>query len=226
MFYVYQLPYPCSVKKLAFSLILVATLFMLSMSVRRSTVDGELLRIAQEYQTYSLYDANANWTYSFCEPMTNPYKGDTMHMSFADPKKSPHGNLIYKLYVKNPEVYNSFKVQPEGQVLIKEVWNVRKLDRENDTVVNKNSHNPDSTKTIPLYLNINDREYYTPTTRKQLFIMYKTKPSKENDKGWWYGIVDIEQGIKKATVIESMKINRCVQCHQYNKTDRIFGATY
>jgi len=210
-------------KKLTVSLLIVSCILLLSMTIRTPTVDQELLRISQEYQTYTLYDANANWTYSFCEPMTNPFKGDTMHMSFADPKKSPHGNLIYKLYVKDISTYNAGIVQPEGQVLIKEVWNVRKLDYENDTVVNKRSHNPDSTKFIPLYLNINDREYYTPTTRKQLFIMYKVKPSKDNDQGWWYGIVDIEKGVGEAKVLESMKINRCVQCHQYNKTDRIFG---
>src|SRR5687768_4775163 len=111
-------------KKLTVSLLIVSCILLLSMTIRTPTVDQELLRISQEYQTYTLYDANANWTYSFCEPMTNPFKGDTMHMSFADPKKSPHGNLIYKLYVKDISTYNAGIVQPEGQVLIKEVWNV------------------------------------------------------------------------------------------------------
>ncbi len=211
-------------QKLTISLAIITAISLLSMTLQTPTVDQELIKIAQEYETYTLYDANANFTYVFCEPMTNPFKGDTMHISYADPKKSPHGNLLYKLYVKDIDVYNATKVQPEGQVVIKEVWNTRRLDRDNDTVVNMLSHTPDSTKHLPIYLSFNDREYYTPVNRKQLFIMYKTKSSDENDKGWWYGIVDIEKGTEKAKVIESMKINRCIQCHQYNKTDRIFGG--
>jgi hypothetical protein len=77
---------------------------------------------------------------------------------------------------------------------------------------------------IPAMLSMKDRWYYTPTTRHSLYIMYKTKPTKENDEGWIYGIVNIEKGVEKAVVIESMKINRCIKCHQQNKVDRIFGS--
>jgi hypothetical protein len=211
-------------KKFLVFVSIILSIALTSMISKKFTVDEELLRISNEYRTYQLYDSQAHWTYSYCEPMTTPYKGDTLHMSFADPKKSPHGNSLYKLYVKDEKAYATHgAVQPEGQVLIKEVWNVRMLSYENDTVKNKTAWNRDTTITVPVYLNPNDHQYYTPTTRKQLFIMYKVKPSKENDEGWWYGIVDIEQGVEKSSVIESMKINRCVKCHAVNKYDRIFG---
>lgn len=206
-------------KKFTALLAIVFSGFLLSWTFRyQLTVDEELIRITNEYQTYSLYNTMDHWTIAFCEPYVAPgIRGDTLHMSHADSKKSPHGDKIYKLYVKDEAAYsNRLDKQPEGQVLIKEVWNVRPV-MSADSVTNGQLNALRSMK---------DGWYYLPTTRKALYIMYKTKPSKENDEGWWYGIVDIEQGAENAKVIESMKINRCIKCHQQNKVDRIFGDPY
>lgn len=202
-------------KKLTVSLVLVSCILLLSMTIRTPNVNDELLCISREYQSYNLYNSLHYWTLAYCEPMTLAYdQEDTLHMSKADPKKSPHGDRLYKLYVKDLEAYRtSWEKQPEGQVLIKEVWNVRPV-MDSDSALNNKVVNKRSMK---------DHWFYTPTTRKALYIMYKTAPSEENDEGWWYGIVDIESGVENAKVIESMKINRCIKCHQQNKTDRIFG---
>ncbi len=203
-------------KKLVVLLFIIFSVFLLSWTFyHQPSVNDELIRISKEYQTYGLYNSMDYWTITYCEPYYGPgVRGDTLHMSLADEKKSPHGNKLYKLYVKDKEAYRkNFEKQPEGQVLIKEVWNVRPVSTMDS--VNNNL--------LPYKLSFNDHWYYTPTTRKQLFIMYKTQPSSENDEGWWYGIVDIEKGVENAKVIESMKINRCIKCHQQNKTDRIFG---
>jgi hypothetical protein len=211
-------------KKILFFLVIMVAVFFLSLSFRTLTVDDELIRISQEYNTYTLYSSsedpnspNYKWAISLCEPMySHGVYGDTLHISAPGENKSPHGNKLYKLYIKDWEAYSKKTgPQPEGQVLIKEVWNVRAVDFDNDSIGNY---------TLPVMRSLNDGLMYTPTTRKQLFIMYKTAATQENDNGWWYGIVDIEKGAEKATVIESMKINRCVKCHAETKYDRIFGA--
>jgi hypothetical protein len=203
-------------KKLFTSFLLILSVFLLSMTLRSVDVNNELLRISKEYTSYALYNTQNYWTITLCEPYIDMgSKGDTLHMSLADPKKSPHGDKLYKLYVKDEKAYtNNLDKQPLGQVIIKEVWNVR-------TVLSADSISNDL---IPTMRSMNDGRFYTPSTRKTLFIMYKTQPSEENDEGWIYGIVDIEKGIEQAQVLESMKINRCIKCHQQNKIDRIFGS--
>jgi hypothetical protein len=203
-------------KKLATAFLLILSVFLLSMTLRRSGVDDELLRISNEYTSYSLYNTQNYWTIALCEPHIDMgSRGDTLHISLAEPKKSPHGDKLYKLYVKDEMAYtNQLEKQPVGQVIIKEVWNVR-------PVLDVDSATQDL---VPAMRSMNDGRFYTPTTRKTLFIMYKTQPSEENDEGWWYGIVDIEKGVEHAQVLESKKINRCIQCHQQNKIDRIFGS--
>jgi len=205
-------------KKILVFLFLILSIALLSMAIRTNPVDEELLKIAKEYRTYSLYNNENYWTLELCAPMRFPsQEGDSLHISAADPDKSPHGNKLYKLYVKDLKAYERhWEKQPEGQVLIKEVWNTR-IVLDEDSV--------DKGKVVAKRSLI-DREFYTTTTRKELYVMYKTKPSEENDEGWWYGIIDIEQGTDKAKVIESMKINRCIKCHQQNKADRIFGNPY
>ena len=202
-------------KKFFFTLCCILSVFLISFAYKHYTVNDELLKITREYRNYTLYNSKDYWTIAYCEPYYGPGdRGDTLHMSTADVKKSPHGDKLYKLYVKDLAAYrNEFEKQPEGQVLIKEVWNVRRVSGDSvlhEQVVGKRS--------------FNDGLFYASTIRKELYIMYKTTPSEENDEGWWYGIVNIEQGTEKATVIESMKINRCVKCHAENKHDRIFGS--
>lgn len=196
--------------------LVLSGMFLWSFTVKVFTVDEELLKIAKEYRTYNLYNGNLTWTIALCEPYSPPYMAiDSLQISRANSEKSPHGDKLYKLYIKYPEAYTQrINPQPDGQVLIKEVWNVKEVDCDNDSVKNG---------LMAAKMSMITHRCYTTDTRKQLFIMYKTTPSKENDKGWWYGIVDIENGAENATVIESMKINRCVKCHQETKYDRIFG---
>jgi hypothetical protein len=203
-------------KKALLAFWITVPIMFISMIPADKTVDDQLLAISKEYLSYELYNRNDYWTISLCEPYyySPSIIEDTLQFSHAG-STSPHGDKLYKLYTKYKEAYHKkLEDQPEGQVVIKEVWNVRQVPYGNDSIENNK---------LLVKRSMNDLMYYTPSTRKQLFIMYKAKPTAENDKGWWYGIVDIEKGADNAEVIESMKINRCVACHEKTKHDRMLG---
>lgn len=191
-------------------------------SFRRSSdpID-KLARIAKEYKQYECYkkytpDADStqyNWTIVTCR-WPGHYKIDTSFISEADKSTSLHGNKLYKLYIKDyrPYVLNRPEGQPKGQVIVKETWNVREIvyDSSNHTIQQMQSRN--------------DGKWYTPTTVSELFIMYKERERTDNDKGWNYGTVSIEDKNKRPMLLNDMKISTCVGCHKGTKYDRIFGV--
>lgn len=187
--------------------------------------ESQLIEIASNYKSYS-QDVNArivvtdsskyNWTIALCTYMGEDIMGyhreiDSTFISRANDSISPHGNKLYKLFVKDQDSYNYiFNQQPIGQTLVKETWNVRKISNDS----------------VSLFRNAvkskNDNNWYVPTNVSQLFIMFKEDPSDINDKGWVYGIVDIE-GKRKPKVLDQGKISSCISCHQGTKYDRLFG---
>jgi hypothetical protein len=203
-------------KKVLLGFGIIIPVMLIGMIPVGNTVDDELLKVGREYRSYPLYNTHDYWTLTLCAPYYGPgMVEDTLHISQA-PMKSPHGNNLYKLYVKDKEAYHKkLDEQPVGQVVIKEVWSVREVAFDNDSI---------KENTLAVMRSFNDGKYYTPSSRKQLFIMYKTKPAKGNADGWWYGIVDMEKGTDHMRVIESMKINRCMKCHEEAKKDRMLGT--
>ncbi len=179
---------------------------------------------------------------------------DTMQFSHAPFYASPHGDKLYRLFVKDFNAYSQkLSPQPIGQVLVKEVWEVKEVigtQQEHvsfpilsmapifgDTTISKRSPVAQDSikaaaKTLPddqeyyYYQKVvrNDKwQFYTPKRKIELFIMYKTTPSETNDLGWVYGTMDISEGLDKGKVIQFGPINKCVKCHAETKYDRIFG---
>ncbi len=187
-----------------------------------------LSEIAKEYKSYRQFNntrlivtdsSKYKWTIALCVQPNNPalgvhYKKDSLFISKADPLESPHGNKLYRLFIKSYTDYINLsgKPQPIGQVIVKETWNVKEIvyDSSNTAIHQVQSKN--------------DGKWYTPVSASELFIMYKEKENPENDKGWVYGIVDIEAGKEKPVVLYNGKISSCMSCHTATKYDRIFGV--
>jgi hypothetical protein len=173
-----------------------------------------------DYQTVITDSAKYKWTIGMCSVPKDMdkergfhFKTDSSFISKADPAHSPHGNKLYKLYVKDYLSYsgNTPKGQPIGQVIVKETWNVKEVayDSLNKGMVQVQSRN--------------DGKWYTPTTVSELFIMYKETENADNDKGWNYGTVSIEDKNAKPMILNDRKLSTCIGCHTQTKYDRIFG---
>lgn len=185
-----------------------------------------LKQIVEEYKSYSLYQdsskkdtATLQWTIALCAAPATGNKQllqhiDSFYHSKADPVLSPHGNKLYKLYIKDSVAYfdHLIKKQPLGQVLVKETWNTRPVSGDS------------LSRTAIAMQNRNDGKWYVPTTVSELFIMYKEKERPGNDKGWVYAIVNLERKKQKPEVITTGKISTCMSCHKATKYDRLFGA--
>lgn len=186
----------------------------------------QLLKISSEYKSYrQVYTSKTTvidsskykWTIYLCRYPGKESAGyytehENSFYSKADSSASPHGNKLYKLFVKDLTSYQSIEeMQPIGQTLVKETWNVQKIE----------------TDSVRFYadakLNLNDSTWYRPTTISQLFIMYKEEKNKRNDQGWVYGIVDVENK-SKPKVLSQGNISSCIKCHKNTKYDRLFGS--
>ena len=69
-----------------------------------------------------------------------------------------------------------------------------------------------------------DAKFYTPTTVSELFIMYKEAESKDNDQGWVYGSVRLEEKNAIPLIYNHAKLSSYISCHSKTKYDRIFGV--
>jgi Cytochrome P460 len=207
---------------------LVSLIVLLNLSFgKKKTKRDKLKKIAKEYMYYEQKkklqiivtdSAKYKWTIALCKAPKNfdmgwHYKRDSLFISNADSVKSPHGNKLYQLFIRNRDAYSlaDRDTQPIGQVIVKEVWNVQAI--QHDT----------SKHSLSQIQSSNDGKWYTPTTVSQLFIMYKEKQDSTNDKGWVYGIVDIEDNKPKPVVLFEGKISTCMSCHANTKYDRMFG---
>ena len=200
---------------------------------KKETQKERLLQISEEYKAYARYDntrmvitdsAAWNWTISLCTttPQTSPYKSsgtqiivDSLHISKPNMASSPHGNKLYKLFVQDIKSYRdtTLKFQPLGQVIVKETWNVKAVSKDSVSKLNAS-----------VKQSMNDGNWYSPTTVSELFIMYKEHKSENNDEGWVYGIINLEDKIEAAKILEKGKISSCIGCHSGTKYDRIFGG--
>ena len=187
--------------------------------------EKRLIEIASNYTTYS-QDINGKlvvtdstkykWTIALCAYMGEDVMGyhheiDSSYFSRANDSISPHGNKLYKLFVKDQKSYDYiFNSQPIGQTLVKETWKVKQIPRDSLAYFKDAKQSS------------NDGNWYVPTQVSQLFIMFKEEPSELNDKGWVYGIVDIE-GNTKPKVLSQGNISSCISCHKGTKYDRLFG---
>lgn len=188
--------------------------------------ETQLIAIANEYKTYSqdvsvrtvVTDSSKyKWTIALCayhgeDIMGYHHEFDSTFFSKADTAVSPHGNKLYKLFVKDQSSYDFIsRTQPIGQTLVKETWNIKEVDQDSSSLY------------TDAILSENDGKWYRPSTVSQLFIMYKEEPNESNDNGWVYGIVDVES--KSAPkVLSRGKISSCISCHKGTKYDRLFGS--
>jgi len=207
------------------SFLLVLFTFLLFGFVVLDDRDNQLTVIASEYQTYSrnvdarivVTDSSKyEWTIALCgyygeKTMGYHHEVDSTFFSNADSIVSPHGNKLYKLFVKNKSSYEFLSAaQPIGQTIVKETWNVKLISEDSLSLYDN------------AVLSKNDNHWYVPTTVSQLFIMYKETPSESNDDGWVYGIVDVESSASPK-VLSKGNISSCISCHKNTKYDRLFG---
>lgn len=171
----------------------------------------KLLQIAKEYKTYSAYAKySLEWTVAGCRaPMTFSEIDSVHFFSKAEPELTKHGNKMYKFFISDIQSYKdtTLKNQPFGQVLVKETWNIKEAKTSTEKLSAKQSEN--------------DGKWYIPTTVSELFIMYKEEENENNDKGWVYGIVNLEN--EEVKILTNGKISSCISCHKGTKYDRIFG---
>jgi carboxylesterase type B len=212
--------------KLHVSLIVLLSVFLVGFVLVDSR-DEQLIEIAGEYQSYkqevdfSRYVKDSSvyeWTIALCSDVGGgskqfkyEFKHDSTFISNADAKYAPHGNKLYKLFIKDRSSYGNITLtQPVGQTLVKETWNVEEVHKDSVGLF----YDAKQSK--------NDSKWYRPTTVSQLFIMFKEEPDETNDEGWIYGIVDIENG-GPPKVLDQGKISSCIGCHKNTKYDRLFG---
>jgi hypothetical protein len=216
------------------SLILASLLIIacISLHFNDSKPGLRLLVVANEYKDYSLitqlnpqrkdslfpliHYEEFQWTIQLCTPQARNdtefihFKFDSLQFSDANQALSPHGDQLYKLYVKDMAAYLDIEAgQPIGQVLVKETWNVEEVPLYKRTEVGA-------------VQSMKDSLWYRPSTLSKLFIMYKEEPSVENDEGWVYGIVDVENG-GAPQILDKGNISSCIACHRGTKYDRMFG---
>ncbi|HEV7782959.1 MAG TPA: cytochrome P460 family protein [Chitinophagaceae bacterium] len=198
----------------------------------RLTTGGKekLIQISKEYKKYQQHrdvqlvvtdSSKYKWTITLCDrPKDDPDMGwhpkiDSTFISKANASLSPHGNKLYKLYIKEYGDYiqNAPTGQPAGQVIVKETWNVKEIIYDS------------LNKTIDRVQSKNDGKWYTPTTVSELFIMYKENEGPGNDKGWVYGVVNVENPKERPVVLNNIRNSTCINCHAGTKYDRIFGPS-
>ncbi len=187
--------------------------------------EDKLLNIAKEYKSYNqkvsgeliITDtAKYEWTVAMCVTMSEEESGYHIKMDssfFSRPMaaKSPHGNKLYQLFIKNKSAYDEIQTdQPIGQTLVKETWDVQQVNIDSLT------HYLDAVQSE------NDSNWYRPVSVAELFIMFKEEPSKENDQGWVYGIVDLKNE-SEPKILSQGNISSCISCHKDTKYDRLFG---
>ncbi len=185
-----------------------------------------LLAIAQAYPLYGRLDANPRWAPTYCRaPLA------TAHLS-ASKDTGTHGQKLYSLFVKQPDVYLDLaKQSPIGQVIIKESWVpelVREPAKAPQQVLSRTLKvRTEDGKTVKevqdrfLPYAQKDAKLYHAARQSDLFIMYKLDPATpDTDQGWVYGTVTVD-GRK---VTSAGRVASCMGCHQQAGKDRLFGV--
>lgn len=178
---------------------------------------------ANNSQTKNTDSSDYNWAVAQCVSLqlsphnqriiTTVIEASQTFISDVPKSRSPHGNKLYKLFVKNYDAYiqNAPAGQPLGQVLVKETWNVREVEYDS------------ANKELVQVQSRNDGKWYTPTTVLELFVMYKEGENVTNDRGWNYGTYSLEAQNPNPQLLNNVKLSSCIGCHKETKYDRIFG---
>jgi hypothetical protein len=127
------------------------------------------------------------------------------------PAGSGHGRKLYYLFTGGLAAYKQAvskleRLQPVGQVLVKESWIPRRAAGS--------AHGGD-----PAVVK-SGTQAYLPGTKGPLFVMLKLDPrTKETDQGWVYGTLTPDG----RTVTSAGRVAACMRCHQQGTHDRLFG---
>lgn len=187
------------------------------------SVRDQLLAIQDEYTSYHESGRPPGWKPAPCAA-ASPYRsgnddyiisygGDTVPRQLLKMQRSgsrdlaTHGESLFYLFIKELGPYRRGGNQPFGQVIVKQTWKPRKVNKENrGNWVN--------------LVEGKDGNWYRPGEQDALFIMYKTDEAEtDTDDGWVYGIV---HPFRKE-VLEMGKLQNCMGCHQKNGKKRVFG---
>lgn len=204
-----------NVAKLA-SIVISASLFACvpEESDRQSTgVEAELIGISETYTGETNVLPQADWAMFLCMPTPTVHE-IRRSRALGD---AVHGRKLYTLYTNEPDMYaraGSVAEQPvvfdDGFFVVKESWTPEPLGDE------KPEHGGH-------HVRGKDGRWYTLGEKSHLFMMLKRGdlPAESTDNGWVYAVVRHDG----SEVIESGRIESCMECHASATTDRLFGLS-
>lgn len=207
-----------------------------------SGFEPQLQAIAKMYLNYGRVDDETRWAPYLCR---QPMPSQVRYSESDD--ESTHGRKLYFLYARHRSAYLNFhnEDQPVGQVLVKESWIPKQLQREEEielfkdpvirfesakdkeSAYEENSIESDSAA-VEFALGSGSAnpvahrngKRWLASERRELFIMYKAKPDTEGtDDGWVYGTVSHDG----KNVTSSGRVTSCIDCQRDANRDRMFG---
>jgi hypothetical protein len=183
---------------------------------------AQLKEIARTYPGYGYADyREAAWAPGLCR-MPIPYHdylpGEARLSASKDTET--HGQKLYFLFAKQRDAYVQFsgKMNPVGQVVVKESWTPKEAtEEEYKGYLAVGGQLREATP----FARKNGKLYRTDQ-RNALFIMFKIAPETPGtDNGWVYGTVTADG----KTVTSAGRVESCMGCHKAAKHDRLFGLS-
>ncbi len=173
-----------------------------------------LLSRGGNYGDYGNVDDIARWVPGLCRI---PY----MTIRATRSKDlATHGGKLYWMHAKDRDAYLAAgpgKVQPVGQVLVKEAFEAKPGPSPGDAGERKRVKGGHS---IVQRTAKRDGKTFHPGKRKGLYVMLKLDPKTEGtDEGWVYGTLTPDR--KKVT--SAGRVASCMTCHARATHDRMFG---
>lgn len=197
----------------------------------RKDWEAVVRRAATEYKSWYRVSDYANWAPTECRI---PPRAGALHSSSDDAET--HGGKLYFLFASNQQAYPrpmpgvTVVDQPLGQVIVKEAFAAKLCSYAEATAAAERALSMPA-DTLGQRTRLPDEyaqrhEGQTVRTYKAgdpagLFMMFKTAPTPDTDRGWVYATMKPDGAITSLGRVMS-----CMSCHEHAKYDRLFGPVY
>lgn len=173
----------------------------------QDALNRRVLQIAREYKSYGRVDYMNRWAPELCASFPSRAR------SSASEDPETHGRKLYYILARHrDDYYNSArtKVQPDGQVIVKESWHP--VETAKPPEVWGEDMKSDAAGAYSTTV-ARDGKSYSLGAQAELFIMLK------QDREWQFATVTPD-GSK---VIQAGRLAGCLSCHRSAKPDLVFG---